>query len=249
MRSEILRAVRIWILTMFFFLVYYTVRGTLWNAVTNIWEETDHAFFRTWDRSKKPLPRIQTVFLMWGWNTWQKSYLDYCNCTRCFTPLVKQNLTGFGSELISYSRTAKQKESVATHQRNKQGFFSSFVTVVKSHLLLLPLYWLRLVTVLDLHVLNFYQCTHGFLTFNVGLYNSTTITNVNFFTTSTRPRKFTLRPLTELTLQKFPKRQNSVNRFKQINQPDATISQSLLFDFYVQLNMFRASSRPSSGAQ
>jgi hypothetical protein len=47
---------------------------------------------------------------------------------------------GFGSELISYSRTAKQKESVATHQWNKQGFFRSFVTVVNSHLLLLPLY-------------------------------------------------------------------------------------------------------------
>ena len=47
---------------------------------------------------------------------------------------------GFRSELISYSRTAKQKESVATHQRYKQGFFSPFVTVVNSHLLLLPLY-------------------------------------------------------------------------------------------------------------
>jgi hypothetical protein len=49
------------------------------------------------------------------------------------------NPCGFGSELISCSRTAKQKESVATHQRNKQGFFSSFVNVVNSHLLLLPL--------------------------------------------------------------------------------------------------------------
>jgi hypothetical protein len=46
---------------------------------------------------------------------------------------------GFGSELISYSRTAKQKESVATHQRNKQGFFSSFVTVVKSFIIVASL--------------------------------------------------------------------------------------------------------------
>jgi len=35
----------------------------------------------------------------------------------------------------------------------------------------------------------------------------------------------------------------------QINhQLDATVSPSLLFDIYLQLNMFRASSRPSSGA-
>ena len=36
----------------------------------------------------------------------------------------------------------------------------------------------------------------------------------------------------------------------QLNQPTrCTSSSSLLFDFYVQLNMFRASSRTSSGAQ
>jgi hypothetical protein len=36
----------------------------------------------------------------------------------------------------------------------------------------------------------------------------------------------------------------------QINQPiDAIISHVLLLDVYVQLNMFRASSRPSSGDQ
>jgi hypothetical protein len=103
---------------------------------------------------------------------------------------------------------------------------------------LLPLYWLRFVTVLDLHVVNFHQCTHGFLTFNVGLSNSTTTANVNFLTTATRPRKFTLRPLTELTLQKFPKRQNSVNRFKQINQPDATISQVYYLMFMYSSSCF-----------
>jgi hypothetical protein len=35
----------------------------------------------------------------------------------------------------------------------------------------------------------------------------------------------------------------------QINQLDATISQGLLLEVYLQLNMFRTSSRPSSGVQ
>jgi hypothetical protein len=75
---------------------------------------------------------------------------------------------GFGSKLISYSRTAKQKESVATHQRNKHGFFSSFVRVVNSHLLLLPLYLVRLVTVLDPSCIKPPSMYHGVLAFNIG---------------------------------------------------------------------------------
>lgn len=110
--SQISRAVRVWISTILF-LFYNTVH-----------------YRRRFQTSGKKLKmqssgleieaRIQTVFLTWEWNTWKKSYLDYLNCTRCYTPLGKQSLTDLVRNwVLTQQQQHRKKKKICSYASMK----------------------------------------------------------------------------------------------------------------------------------